>query len=582
MAISVEISAKPAKLGKALNDAKAAVRNGDWPAAVTIAETALAEGLEDPMLLNLAAWRLEAEGLYVEAGGLLSRALELAPQDLRTIYALGRLYKTAGRHTEALEAFEAALTIDASFVLALREKGLLLEMLGELEAAAACYGRAVEIDPGYADAFAGLASVSAKLGASAAARHCANEALALKPLHSAAICALASVDLAEHDHEGAEAVLRPLLSHPGADPHDRAVAMGLFGDALDGQERYPQAFAAYAAANAAFARLHASRFDQPGVETHYQFVRRMEDWFQTAGPTDWTRADADADPGPARQHIFLVGYLRSATTLLENALAGHPDVCALEEKPTLADADRAFLGDKDGLDRLVALDSGGAAEWRDTYWRRVREHGIEPEGKVFIDKSPAASVSLPMIRKLFPKARILIARRDPRDVVLSCFRHHFVMNPVTYELTDLVSAARHYDALMRLTETYLASLPIPSHVVRYRDLVADFDAETGKVCDFIGVEWSDKVRDFARTARKRNVRSSSAKQVLRPLYSGSGQWRRYRDQLEAVLPVLEPWVIRFGFEPTEPELDFRPPPRFLEDHEPAVLSASQGKTSGAR
>jgi hypothetical protein len=189
----------------------------------------------------------------------------------------------------------------------------------------------------------------------------------------------------------------------------------------------------------------------------------------------------------------------------------------------------------------------------------VREHGAEPEGKVFIDKSPAAAVSLPMIRKLFPQARILIARRDPRDVVLSCFRHHFVMNPITYELTDLVRAARHYDALMRLTELYLAGLPISARVVRYPDLIADFDKETRKVCDFIGVEWSDKVRDFARTAARRNVKSSSAKQVLRPLYSGSDQWLRYRDQLEAVLPVLEPWVERFGFEPTDPQLDFRPP-----------------------
>jgi Flp pilus assembly protein TadD len=557
MAISVDISPTSTKLGQAVNDAKAAVRRGDWPAAVTIAETALSEGLEDPMLLNLAAWRLETEGRYVDAGALLSRALDLAPKDLRTIYALGRLYKSAGRHTEALEAFEAALAIDAAFVLAWREKGLLLEMLGDPDGAADCYGKAAELDPGYADAFAGLASVSAKRGESAATRRFAEKALALKPLHSAAVCALASADLFDQDYESAEAGLRPLLAHPAADPHDRAVAMGLFADALEGQGRYPQAFAAYAASNAAFARLHAARFDRPEGETHYHFVRRMEDWFQSLGPVDWTRADAGADPGPAKQHIFLVGYLRSATTLLENALAGHPQVSALEEKPTLADADRAFLGDREGLDRLASLGCDDAAQWRDAYWRRVREHGGEPDGKVFIDKSPSASVSLPMIRKLFPKARILIARRDPRDVVLSCFRNHFVMNPVTYELTDLARAARHYDALMRLTETYLARLPLSFQVVRYPDLIADFDGQTAKVCDFIGVEWSDKVRDFADTARKRHVKSSSARQVLRPLYSGSGQWRRYRDQLEAVLPVLEPWVLRFGFEPTDPELGFR-------------------------
>jgi tetratricopeptide (TPR) repeat protein len=528
-------------------------------AAFQIADRALSAGVEDPMLLNLAAWRLEGEGEYLAAGALLSRALEIAPDDLRTTFALGRLYKSAGHPSEALAMFEAALRLDPNFVLAWREKGVALEMLGNLDGAGACYARAVEIDPAYPDGFAGLASVAARSGEGAAARRHAARTMELKPLHSAAVSALATVEIADREYRAAEAHLRPLISAPGIDPQDHAVAFGLLGDALDGQDRCAQAFAAYAASNAAYARLNAARFAKPGGETHYGFVRRLAAWFAALPPVDWTLADAGTDPGPARGHVFLVGYPRSATTLLENALAGHPAVNALEEKPTLQDADRAFLGDEQGLQRLLALDSAGADEWRETYWRRVREFGGEPDGKVFIDKSPTASVSLPLIRKLFPKARILIARRDPRDVVLSCFKQRFKMNPVTYEFTSLDGTARHYDAVMAATELYLAALPIQAHVVDYGSLVTDFDGETRRACAFLGLEWRDSVRDFSATARRRGVSSSSAEQVQRPLYSGSGQWRRYRDQLEAVLPVLEPWVQRFGFEPTDPEIDFRPP-----------------------
>ena len=531
------------------------MRRGDWPAAFAIADTALASGVEHPLLLNLAAWRLEGTGEYLAAGDLLARALELAPGDLRTTFALGRLYKAAGHAPEALEVFDAALRLDDRFVLAWREKGLVLELLGDAEAAAACYRRAVELDPAYPDAHAGLASASVKLGDRPATRRHAAKALALKPRHSTAVCALARAELADHDPVGAERLLRDFFSTPASDPHDRAVALGLLSEALDEQDQCAQAFAASEACNAAYAGLNAHRFARPGVETHPGFVRRLEDWFAALPATDWSTADATANPGPVQGHVFLCGYPRSGTTLLENALAGCPDVVALEEKPTLEDADRAFLGDADGLQRLLELDAAGAAPWREAYWRRVRSCGVEPDGKVFIDKSPMATVSLPLIRKLFPAAKILIARRDPRDVVLSCFRQHFSMNPATYAFTTLDGAARHYDAVMRLTERYLAALPVDAHVVDYRDLVADFDGTTQKACAFIGVDWTQGARDFAATARRRRAASASAEQVQRPLYSGSGRWRRYRDQLEGVLPLLEPWVERFGYEPTGPRLD---------------------------
>jgi len=537
-------------LSEAVAAAREAVRRGDWLSAATIAEAALAAGLEDPMLLNIVAWRLEGDGQYVAAGSLLSRALELAPSDIRITFALGRLYKAAGHPREAIPVFDDTIRLDDRFVLAWREKGVCLEMLGESEAAETCYRRAVELDPRYPDGFAGLSSVAAQRGDVGAAREHAAKALALRPLHSAAVCALATADLLDHDYSGAEGQLRPLLASDDVNPQDRAVALSLLAGALDGQDRCAEAFAAYGDCKAAYAQLNANRFAKPGVETHLGFVRRLSDWFDGLGPVDWGAADAGADSGPAAGHVFLVGYPRSGTTLLENALAGHPDVCALEEKPTLEDADRAFLGDAAGLQRLLDLGSAGAAEFRDAYWRRVREHGGAADGKVFIDKSPSASASLPLIRKLFPGARILVARRDPRDVVLSCFRQPFKMNPVTYEFTGLERAARHYDALMALAEAYLRVLPIQHHLVDYRRLVADFDGTTRDACTFIGVDWTEGVRDFGATARRRNVASSSARQVQRPLYDGSGQWRRYQAQLEPVLPILEPWVQRFGFDPS--------------------------------
>ena len=138
-------------------------------------------------------------------------------------------------------------------------------------------------------------------------------------------------------------------------------------------------------------------------------------------------------------------------------------------------------------------------------------------------------------------------RRDPRDVVWSCFRRSFVHNAATAEFTSLQRAARHYDAVMRLTERCVTTLPIDVHIVDYAELIADFDRVTQAVCSFAGLEWSPALRDFSATARQRGVKTASADQVRRPLFDGNGQWRKYAPQMAPVLPLLEPWAERFGY-----------------------------------
>jgi hypothetical protein len=235
--------------------------------------------------------------------------------------------------------------------------------------------------------------------------------------------------------------------------------------------------------------------------------------------------------------------------LLENVLAAHPDIVSLEEKDSLESASAAYLDSDEGLQHLSQLGSGEAARNRDSYWSFVRSFGIEPRGKIFIDKMPLASVALPLIAKLFPNARILFALRDPRDVVLSCFRRRFGMNPSMYQLLTLDGAAAYYDAVMRLSEIYRPLLPLAQHIVRYESLVDDFEGTARAACEFVGVEWDSVIADFAVKARARGISTPSAAQVARGLNrEGKGVWRRYREQMEPVLPVLEPWAERFGYE----------------------------------
>ena len=246
-------------------------------------------------------------------------------------------------------------------------------------------------------------------------------------------------------------------------------------------------------------------------------------------------------PGPAARHIFLLGFPRSGTTLVEQVLGTIDGVVTLEEEPTLLLA-ASRLFSPEGIARLETLGEAELAELRGDYWARVAAAGEDVSSRTFVDMDPFKAPSLPLIARLFPDAKVVLTRRDPRDVVWSCFRHSFAFSPVALELTTLEGAARYYDAVMRLTAACLDAFAIDIHQIRYEALVRDFDATTRTLCDFLGLPWSEALRDFSGRARSATVKTASAEQVRRPLYDGSGQWRRYAGRLAPIMPILEPWL----------------------------------------
>lgn len=524
---------------------EAALAASDIARAATLAEAALAAGQDDPMLLNLAAWALEERRDFAGAEALLSRALATAPGDVLIVTAIGGLLRKQGRLREALEMLDRAIGIAPDYAVAWLERGYAFDIGSVMKQAAASFARAAELDPGCAPAFAGQASVAARIGQFDRVRALAERALALDPADVVALRAIAAADLDAGALDEAVAGLRALLKRGDLPATERLNALTTLGDALDKQNDPAAAYAAYAESKSAFAALYARDF-AAASETHLAFVERLLRSFEAIDPAAWAARPAEPVAGEAARHGVLLGYPRSGTTLAENVLASAPGVSALEELPTSYDADREFLADESGLARLAALGPAEAAPWRAAYWKKVAGFGADAAGKGFVDMDPLKSIKLPLFSRLFPEARIFLMLRDPRDVVLSCFRRNFAANSATYEFTSLESTARHYDATMRLLTRTLDGLPLNVHRVRYADLVADFDVTTQRMCAALGVPWSPSLRDFSRTAKLRGVSTASVAQVGRGLFDGGGQWHRYEAQMAPVLPILEPWLDRLG------------------------------------
>lgn len=525
-----------------------ALAQGDIKRAAEVAESALAAGRVDPMVLNLAAWQREEDGDFRGAHELLEQALRLSPGDVLVAGSIGAVLRKEGRNQEALAVLDQVLASEPRHSAAWLERGYTLEALREDQAAVQSYRNALALDPGLAPALGKLADLAAKRGDREAGRTYAERALALDPAQASATFALATIALEEGAAKVACDRLSALLETP-LRGDDRTRTLTLLGDAFEKQGQPDEAFATWERAQSAF-REHFGPVLAPvkGRPSHRRFIEAITERVEQA-PAMVQRSGPGSVPGAASRHVFLLGYPRSGTTLVENILASAPGVVALEERDTLRDTDEALIPNDGQLPDLDALDAGTLARLRAAYWSRVREMaGTGVSDSIFVDMNPFNGIKLPVIARLFPEARILVMRRDPRDVVLSCFRINFSPSAAAYAFSELEETARHYDALMRLIGLCREKLPLAVHEVRYDRLVNDFEAEVRAMAAFIGLEWTEAFRTFDRTAQARGVRTASATQVRRGLYDGGGRWRRYERQLAPILPILQPWVERFGFE----------------------------------
>ena len=334
----------PARNEQILADIDRALQT-DFGQAVDLARQALASGFEHPELLNLVAYQLEEEGRYPEAMRLLDRAVGLDPHNPSIWTAVGLCLVKQDERFRAVSAFDHALALNPDFVAAHHHLGTTLEQLGDYDAARKEFEWALRLDPDYADPLAGLASLAVRNGEWDAARDFATRALAFQPGSSAAIAALANADLNDKRFDVAEQHLRALLSEPGLDRFDKPTIHCLLGDALDGQDRPDEAFAEYLAGKAGFRATHRYRYEESGLESQLDFTRRLTTYLEKAPKKPWSRPAPliEGETSPARAHAFLVGFPRSGTTLLENVLASHADVLAIDERVTLRDIED-FLG----------------------------------------------------------------------------------------------------------------------------------------------------------------------------------------------------------------------------------------------
>lgn len=251
-------------------------------------------------------------------------------------------------------------------------------------------------------------------------------------------------------------------------------------------------------------------------------------------------------PGPdAAAPIFIVGFPRSGTTLLDTLLMNIPSLCVLEEEPHFG-----MLDDMTRRERSLGdIDDACAADIRARYFDMVRTAHPDLGDRRIVDKNPLQMTRAAFVSRIFPNAKIILVERHPCDVVLSCFMANFKLNMAMRSFTDLVEAARTYATVFDSWTRAETLLNLDVHRLRYERLIEDTEGEMRKVLDFVGIEWDPSVTDNqSSAARRSHISTASYSQVTEPIYRRAvARWERYRAHLEPVLPILRPWAEKMGY-----------------------------------
>ena len=480
--------------------AVAAVQRRAWGEAAELANTVLQRfGPEPNALMVLASVRAET-GDLPGAIEFYERARAVMPTHIHVLVNLASAYRATGRLREARSSLDAALQVDPRYAIAHNNLGNVLLDLGERREGLRSYETAVALDPRYCNPVASLAKSAEEEHRLDDARRLAERALELAPQNILAALTLARVKLRQDDAARAATILEALLPGGALSATNLIVAQGYLGEAYDMLGRYHDAFAAFTRANAFQHGQYAATVASDRGPLTPASIARLTAFVAGADPSAWRPA-----PPSAATPVFLIGFPRSGTTLLDQILASHPGVTTLEERDTLFDAANELMSAEEAFQRWADLTPGELERLRELYWRRVRA-GLSsaPGTPVFIDKQPLNAALLPLIYRLFPAAKIILAVRDPRDVVLSCYQQRFGMNVAMYQLLRLDTATAYYDAVMRLVEVSRGKLPLQSHVVKYEDVVGEFEAT-------IRASWTSSSLNGMRACAATRKRQRSAR-----------------------------------------------------------------------
>ncbi|MCB1866676.1 MAG: sulfotransferase [Chromatiales bacterium] len=558
------------------NLANALLLDGRFDDAASAYSRTLALAPDHPQALNGLAEAELGRNQAERALALARRACTAAPNHAPFQYTLGRAFEALEQSRNAEAAYRSAIGLAPNLAQArvnlavglmdrhqYREAadqlieavranpalepahfnlGRALFYLQRLEPALAAFDAALDLAPRHADTLAMKATVLEHLNRPDMARLAAEQALEIEPSNAQATLTLARC--LKRSEDGLEPAADLLSTWVDLHPDETDATAGSIrlelATILDRLGDEQNAWAMASAGNTMIADVTKVRTTE--YAEHLAAYARA---FPPERLSDWPQPDSSET---ANEPVFIVGFPRSGTTLLDNLLRGHPGLTVLEETDLVATLEqRLRLRAGQFPVNVLELDRTELATLRELWFERAREHARGPIARV-VDKLPLNLVAVPLIARVFPHARFVLVLRHPFDAVLSGFFQDFEPIPAMAYFFGIEAAAQLYETVFTLWERYRAHLPLAIHEIRYESLVSDPEATMRELIGYLGLDWDARILEHEQHSG-RGINTPSYHQVAQPIYDRAVErWRRYREQIPAaVLEQLRPFATQFGY-----------------------------------
>ena len=490
------------------------------------------------------AFKHQNKNEFLQAENIYKKILNISPNDIATLNNLGNVLRVLKKYKESIYYFDKALNIKPRDIITNYNLGLLFYKLEEFEKSAAFYKKVVEIDSKHVQSYHNLMDIYEKTN-----NHQKLEAIIAKAnnfLKDNFIIKLYEGILLFKNEKFQQAIkiLETFVFNERNIKQEQLRILTL-GKCYDGLKNPDKAYSCFVKSNEISSKLKNQNINK---NIYLQEIKRREKFFIKFKKEKWSNLETvDKNINP----IFMVGFPRSGTTLLDTILRSHPKIEVIEEKSTVSKLVSSLKDyTKNDFNNFKTLEIENLKKIRNLYFENLNFYSKNKNSsKIYIDKLPLNIIHIGEILRVFPNAKFIISIRHPCDCVLSCFMQSFTMNNAMANFVNLEDAAILYDAVMKLWMHYVSVFNMNYHEIRYESLVKNLEVTIRPLLKFLELKWNDSVLEFQQTAKKRTqIKTPSYDQVIKPIYSeASGRWKIYQKQIKNIYPILDPWIKKFNY-----------------------------------
>ena len=481
---------------------------------------------------------------FLSAEKLYKQILKTYPNEVSTLNNLGTVLKELGKNKEAIFYYEKALLVKPEDLITNYNLGLTFASIDEFQKSINYYEKVIKIDEKHIQSYHNLMDIYEKTN-----NHEKLEEIIIKAksyLKDNPIIKLYEGNLLYKKEKFDEAINNlESISFDFNKIKQEQLRVSTLGKCYDRSKHFDKAFDNFSQANQISFELKNKNINK---DLYLETVKNRNIFFNKLNKKKWPSSKLSESSG---NPIFIIGFPRSGTTLLDTILSSHPSIEVIEEKsmvPKLIGSLNELTKNK--LENLKDISNDQVITLRNNYFKNLSSHIKDKDNsKLYIDKLPLNIIYTGEILRIFPDAKFIISLRHPCDCVLSCFMQTFEINNAMANFLNLEDSAKLYDHVMKLWTQYISVFDINYHEVKYENLVKDLEKTIKPLLKFLELPWNDNLLEFSKTAKqKQQIKTPSYDQVIKPIYSeASGRWKMYEKQISIIYPILKPWIKKFSY-----------------------------------